>query len=119
MNEAECRKLLSRNIKRYRSRLGLSQLGLALDLGISPNFLSDIETGKKWLSPHTLAQLAEALKIEIYELFMPEEVLSVDTNTIISKCLDDVSSSIRQSVERSVKQSVEESLENIRAHYLP
>jgi transcriptional regulator with XRE-family HTH domain len=118
MNESECRKLFSQNIKRYRSRLGLSQLNLALDLGISPNFLSDIETGKKWVSPNTIVQLANALKIEVYELFKPEEAITPDANVIISKCLDDVSTSIRQSVERSVKQSVEESLHNIREYYI-
>jgi transcriptional regulator with XRE-family HTH domain len=117
MNENECRKLLSQNIKRYRSRLGLSQLNLALELGISPNFLSDVETGKKWVSPNTIVQLAKALKIEVYELFKPEEAIPTDTKAIVSKCLDDVSSSVQQSVERAVKQSVEESLQNIREYY--
>ncbi|GHV32955.1 hypothetical protein AGMMS4952_24320 [Spirochaetia bacterium] len=117
MTEKECRRLFSHNIKRYRSRLGLSQLNLALNLDISPNFLSDIETGKKWVSPNTLVLLANALKIEIYELFKPEEAIPADTNAIISKCLDDVSASIRQSVERTVKQSIDESLKNIREYY--
>jgi predicted aldo/keto reductase-like oxidoreductase len=56
---------LSRNIKRFRSRIGLSQLHLALELGISTTFLSDIETGKKWVSAQTLSQLTKALKIEV------------------------------------------------------
>jgi DNA-binding XRE family transcriptional regulator len=52
-DEKNCRAILSQNIKRYRDRLGLSQLHLALELGISTTFLSDIETGKKWISAQT------------------------------------------------------------------
>jgi transcriptional regulator with XRE-family HTH domain len=113
MKERECRELLSSNIKRFRNRLGLSQLNLALELGISPNFLSDIETGKKWVSPRTLAELANALHIEIHELFKPEEAVSKDITAIIEKCLNELSISLRQSVD----QSIEQSLENIRKYY--
>lgn len=94
--------------------MGLSQLNLAQGLGISPNFLSDIENGRKWVSPNTLVQLACALKIEIYELFKPEEASPTDTNAIIAKYIDDVSISFQQSVERTLKQTIEEFLQNIR-----
>jgi transcriptional regulator with XRE-family HTH domain len=116
--ERKCRAVLSRNIKRFRSRLGLSQLNLALELNISPTFLSDIETGKKWVSPHTLALLAKALKIDIFELFKPEDAVAADASGILEKCLDDVAESVRKTVERSVMESVEESLQNIREYYL-
>jgi transcriptional regulator with XRE-family HTH domain len=106
------------NIKRYRSRLGFSQLTLASELDISPNFLSDIETGKKWVSPDTLARLANALHIEIYDLFKPQQVPSDDITAIIAKYLDDVSLSIEKSIEEAVKQLVEQSLKNVREYYI-
>jgi transcriptional regulator with XRE-family HTH domain len=118
MNEKECRSLLSMNIKRYRSRLGLSQLTLASELDISPNFLSDIETGKKWVSPDTLARLANALHIEIYDLFKPQQFPADDITAIVSKYLDDVSLSIEKSVEEAVRQSVKQSLKNVREYYM-
>jgi transcriptional regulator with XRE-family HTH domain len=105
------------NIKRYRSRLGLSQFALAAELDISPNFLSDIETGKKWVSPDTLVRLANALHIEIYDLFKPQEAPPDDIAAVITKYLDDVSLSIGKSVEESVKQAVEQALKNVREHY--
>jgi transcriptional regulator with XRE-family HTH domain len=105
------------NIKRYRSRLGLSQLALAAELDISPNFLSDIETGKKWVSPDTLVRLANALHIEIYDLFKPREVPPEDIVAVIAKYLDDVSLSIGKSIEESIKQSVEQALKNVRENY--
>ncbi len=70
-DESKCRALLSRNIKQYRSRLGFSQLDLTLELDISTTFLSDIETGKKWVSPKTLAHIAKFLKVDIFEIFKP------------------------------------------------
>ncbi|GHV92916.1 hypothetical protein AGMMS50268_34190 [Spirochaetia bacterium] len=89
-DESECRELLSRNIKLYRSRLGFSQLDLALELDISTTFLSDIETGKKWVSPKTLALIAKVLKVDIYELFKPGEettnpALSAEVRSASSK----------------------------------
>jgi transcriptional regulator with XRE-family HTH domain len=104
MNEAECREILSANLKRYRSRLHLSQMDLALDLGISPNFLSDVERCKKWVSPHTLALLAEALHIEVFELFKPEKDLPDDVDAILARCFEDISLGVRKNVGQSVAQ---------------
>ena len=71
MQEQEIRTLLAGNIKKYRGRRGWSQLYLSEKLDISANFLSEIETGKGWVSPLTLSKLASALEIEVFELFMP------------------------------------------------
>ena len=71
MQEQELRAVLANNIKIYRNRRGWSQLFLSEKLGISSNFLSEIETGKGWVSPLTLTKLATALEIEVFELFQP------------------------------------------------
>ena len=71
MQEQELRAVLAENIKKYRNRRGWSQLFLSEKLDISANFLSEIETGKGWVSPLTLTKLANALEIEVYELFKP------------------------------------------------
>ena len=63
MNEQELRGILSNNIKRCRLRNSLSQLALAQKLGISTNFLSDIERCKAWVSPDTLVKLASVLEL--------------------------------------------------------
>jgi transcriptional regulator with XRE-family HTH domain len=97
-DEKDCRAILSRNIKRYRDRLGLSQLHLALELGISTTFLSDIETGKKWVSAQTLSHLAKALKIEVFELFKPEQNIRDDVMLAIAKYLDNVDDAFIKSI---------------------
>jgi transcriptional regulator with XRE-family HTH domain len=116
-DEKECRELLSKNIKRFRNRLGLSQLDLALELEMSTTFLSDIETGKKWVSAKTLSQIARALKIEIFELFRPEEKPEQGISVAVIKYLDDVDDTIIKSIEQSIRPTVKKSLEKMRRYY--
>jgi transcriptional regulator with XRE-family HTH domain len=71
MQEQELRAVLAENIKKYRAKRGWSQLILSEKLDISANFLSEIETGKGWVSPLTLVKLANALEVEVFELFKP------------------------------------------------
>jgi len=115
--ERECRELLSRNIKRYRNRIGLSQLHFALELGISITFLSDIENGKKWVSAQTLSQIAKILKIEIYELFKPEQNMRDDISAAVAKYLDDIDEAFIKSIEEAVRPAVKRSIAKMRRYY--
>jgi transcriptional regulator with XRE-family HTH domain len=115
--EKDCRELLSKNIKRYRNRIGLSQLHLALELGISTTFLSDIETGKKWVSAQTLSQIAKALKIEVYELFKPEQNIKDDVSAAVAKCLDDIDDAFIKSIEEAVRPAIKKSILKMRRYY--
>ena len=90
MTERELLKILSENIRLYRGRNNLTQAELAEKVNISINFLSDIETGKKWASPTTLVKLADAFNIEIYELLKPEGILPDDLNIFVEKYSEDI-----------------------------
>ena len=109
MEEQELRRLLSANIKRFRSRRDWSQAKLAEKLDISTNFLSDIETQKGWVSPLTLVKLAAALDVEVYELFRPENALSCDLKDVVNKLARDLTVVLTESVEYARKQYAEES----------
>jgi transcriptional regulator with XRE-family HTH domain len=117
-NEKDCRAVLSRNIKRFRNRIGLSQLHLALELGISTTFLSDIETGKKWVSAQTLSKIAKTLKIEVYELFKPEKNIRDDVTAAIARYLDDVDDALIKSIEEAVRPAVKRSIKKMRRYYI-
>jgi transcriptional regulator with XRE-family HTH domain len=67
----ELRKILSSNIKRWRSILGITQEKLAESAGISVNMVNDIEGCRTWVSDKTLIHLAEALETEVWSLFLP------------------------------------------------
>ena len=99
------RTVLGANLRRYRNFRGLTQAKLAEMLDISPNFISDIETGKRWLSSDTFVNLAESLDIEVYEFLKPPQAVSDDVSVFIQnytekaaivaseaviRCLDDL-----------------------------
>ena len=59
---------IRQNIKYYRNLKGYSQEKLSELSGISSDYLSEIERGKKTPSLKRLILIAEALEIEAYKL---------------------------------------------------
>ena len=108
MTESELRAVLGENLKRYRNYKGLSQAKLAEIMDISPNFISDIETGKRWLSSDTLVNLAESLGVEAYDFLRPPEVASEEIEAFIQsytkKACVAVSNAVVQSLDSLNKQ---------------
>jgi transcriptional regulator with XRE-family HTH domain len=105
MNEKELRELFGRNIKRYRKIKGFSQAALAEKLDFSTNHISDIETGKYWVSSELLAKLADSLGVKVSTLFAEDIPLEVRDN--IRKYLDDVSESLKNSFGKSIEDAIQ------------
>ncbi|MDR0464974.1 MAG: helix-turn-helix domain-containing protein [Treponema sp.] len=110
MDESGLRNIFGRNIKRYRQRKGWTQAKLAEKMGISTNYLSDIETKRGWISPLSLVNLANALEIEVFELFQPEKQVPEDILITVNKCLDDFSTSLRVSFDKALLDSIRKTL---------
>ena len=103
MTESDLRTILGSNLKKYRIFNGFSQAKLAEILDISPNFISEIETGKRWLSSDTLVNLAQALGIEVYEFLKPpEETPPNDVSSFIQKYTEKAASAASEAVVRSL-----------------
>ena len=96
MSERELLKVLRENIKLYRKRYNLTQAELAEKINISTNFLSDIETGKKWASPITLVKLANVFNIEVFELLKPINITPDNVNIFMEKYTEDIFTAISQ-----------------------
>lgn len=73
MTGEDVRITLAKNIKKYRAQKGMSQAELAEEADISLPFISSIEQSSKWPYPDTLAQIADALGIEVSDLFTTQE----------------------------------------------
>ena len=71
MNIDELRATYTANLKHLRTAKKLSQAELSEKVHITEKFYSDIETGRKWGSFETIVDLANALGVELYELFLP------------------------------------------------
>jgi transcriptional regulator with XRE-family HTH domain len=73
MNEKpeKIRRIFAQNIKKRREILGLSQEKLAESAGLSVQTINTIEGCRMWVSDKTISQLAKALSIEVFQLFVP------------------------------------------------
>ena len=108
MGGNELRAVFGKNVRAYRNRRNWSQADLAEHANISINFIGDIERGKKWPHPETLAKLAEALEINVFELFMEENSsYSLENQIMMSRFVKDVSLTINKSLSLSVNQSID------------
>ena len=70
---AQVKGLLALNIKKLRKKCGFSQEKLAEAANLSAQSISDIEGCRTWVSDKTLENLAKALKVDVFQLFMLQD----------------------------------------------
>jgi transcriptional regulator with XRE-family HTH domain len=70
---AELLEAIGHNIRRLRDEKGWNQTELGFRAGASPSIISLIENGKRNPSTATLAKIADALGVEVVDLF-PKKV---------------------------------------------
>jgi transcriptional regulator with XRE-family HTH domain len=73
VKKSNLRQILAINLKTQRNILGLSQEKLAEMANLSWQTVNSIECQRTWVSDKTLENLAEALKIETFQLLLPLE----------------------------------------------
>ncbi|MCL2762685.1 MAG: helix-turn-helix domain-containing protein [Treponema sp.] len=103
MDGTEIRATLARNIKALRGRRNWSQADLAEKSELSIVYLSDIERGNKWPYLDTLVKLAQAFKVEVYELLKPENTPPPATAAILAKYNEEVAAIFEKSLEMAAK----------------
>ena len=84
----ELRKILAANLKEHRKTLGLSQEKLAEMADLSWQTVNSIECHRTWVSEKTLENLANALKIDTFQLLLPIKDTSpsiIDSDEAIKK----------------------------------
>jgi len=110
------RRILAANIKVQRKMLGLSQEKLAEMAGLSWQTINSIECNRTWVSDKTLESLANALKIEGFQLLMPmenETLPAINADEAVRSLLkikrsfddkfNDIINSVRPGVQVSVR----------------
>lgn len=91
--------IFGENIKFYRKQKGLSQQQFSEQCKIVPNYVSEIENGKKFPSPELIEKFATVLAVEPYVLFMDSKDLSdVNLTSIIQKQNNDFSEALQKSI---------------------
>ena len=83
-------KQFGKKVKYYRKLKNFSQEQLAEKLEIAPTTMSNIETGKGFVSGDTLQKLISILDIKLYDLFIFGDIESSDI--IYKKILNNLKS---------------------------
>ena len=67
----DMRKLVGQNVRRIRLATGLTQEALAERTGLSQQYISGIESGRRNPTIITLFELSQVLRVQAYELIKP------------------------------------------------
>jgi transcriptional regulator with XRE-family HTH domain len=73
---ADSKTLVGKHIKKLRQERGVSQEGLAEKISMNPKYLSSIERGKANPTLDTFIRIADALEVDLPELFSYERATS-------------------------------------------
>jgi transcriptional regulator with XRE-family HTH domain len=103
MIEQELKTALGKHIKFFRFRRQFSQADLAEKADISVTFLSNIERGNNFPQAGTLCNIAQALEVEVWELFRGEGA-SNGQNALIDRISEDFAKYVNLAMETVHKQ---------------
>ena len=106
MTEFELRDTLAMNIKTLRSCRNWTQADLAEKTGLSIVFLSDIERGNKWPYLDTMLRIANAFKIEVFELLKPYNTPDPEIASAIAKLNEEVNSILTKNFQNAEKNTI-------------
>jgi transcriptional regulator with XRE-family HTH domain len=70
----DLKKVFIQNLKKYRNGKGFSQMKLAELCDTAPNYIGEIEIGRRFPSLKLIEKFGQALEVEPYQFFMDETV---------------------------------------------
>ena len=104
MTEDELQTRVIQNIRALRKKAGLSQEKLADKADISRQMMNDIEGRRRWLTKKTLVKLANALEVDVHELFIPSAQENEKTKGIYDTITLEVVSQVKEAVDKALKE---------------
>ncbi|MBO4628734.1 MAG: helix-turn-helix transcriptional regulator [Treponema sp.] len=102
MESKELRECLSLNLKKYRKVRNWSQFELSEKAEISEQTINSIEGLRLWPSDKTLIKIAKALDVEIYSLFIPQNL------EVRSEIITELKESVLKTVENIVHEALQD-----------
>lgn len=99
MRSKEIQNRLGENLKYIRKLHKLTQFALAELANVSEDTIKSIELSRFWPSEKTLAQISDALEIDVCHLFLPTPATVPFDNAIMEKIRAAVSQSYAEYVE--------------------
>lgn len=69
----DIKEIFSKNLKKYRNQLGLSQEAFAEKSKLHRTYISAVESKRRSISLDNIQKIADALEIDTYKLFIKED----------------------------------------------
>lgn len=101
---ADLKEILAQNIKAARERLDYSQAKLAELAGVSVAFIGEIEIGRKSPSLENVGNIAEALNMQVFQLFLEEEPKEiVNRQSLFTNLKKELEIKINDDIETTIR----------------
>jgi len=69
----DIKEIFSKNLRKYRNQLALSQEAFAEKTKLHRTYISAVESKRRSISLDNIQKIADALEIDIYKLFINED----------------------------------------------
>ena len=97
--------ILGTNVRFYRKSKSISQEKLAEAVGITSQYVSNIECGVSFPSVTKIQAIADVLNVPAYMLFLPEVISVGENENMISKKI--LSKKLKTAMEESIEAFIE------------
>lgn len=104
MTEDELQTRVIENIRALRKKLRLSQEKLADKADISRQMMNDIEGRRRWLTKGTLVKVANALEVDVHELFIPSEEENAETKEAYDAITKKIVGQVRTAMDKALEE---------------
>ena len=98
------KQIFIKNLKEFRKKEGISQMNLAVYCDISPGYIGEIESGRKFPSPEMIEKIARVLRIEPYLFFKNSKNDSLNSDD--KKQLPSLPYKIKKEIKTKIKQQI-------------
>lgn len=98
----EIQRLVAKNIREARRKLGISQMELAKRADISAGHMNDIEACRRWVSAASLAKIARELRVKPHQLFLDGADVSSDKYDLLTEILSKLRTAVDSEIERVI-----------------
>jgi transcriptional regulator with XRE-family HTH domain len=96
------REVFAKNLKENRRKRGLSQAQLAEKAEVSTHYIAILEIARSFPASEVLERIAEALSVEVYELFLVQESPKKELEKLRKTIIDEVKQAIDDSIRKAL-----------------
>ena len=103
---SQVRELFAENLRKNRQKRGLSQEKLAEKAAISTHYLTMIELARNFPKSEVIERLANALGIEVHELFVVSHSQADELEKLHRAITSDIKRTVADSIENAFKKGL-------------